>query len=88
MTDQKPTHGHIMVKLVANYETGEGKVINTPAFQKLDPLLQADLLKDWIYDLETLYGQAIDAAFPKTVRSTVRQSGTVIRQPRSIVSSS
>jgi hypothetical protein len=76
-----------MVKLVANYETGEGKVINTPAFQKLDPILQADFLQDWIYDLEILYGQAIDAAFPKTVRSTARQSGAVTRQPRSIVPS-
>lgn len=77
-----------MIKLVADYEMGEGKVINTPAFQTLDPLLQADLLKDWIYDLEILYGQAVNAAFPKTVRSTVRQSGAVTRQPRSIVSSS
>jgi len=77
-----------MVKLVANYQTGEGKVINIPAFQKLDPLLQADLLKDWIYDLEILYGQAVDAAFPKTVRSAARKPGEITRQPRSIVSSS
>lgn len=52
------------VSLSGSFETGKGHI--TAGSQKKikqltfdNPLLAADLLKDWIYDLQELYDEAI-----------------------------
>ena len=42
-------------KLVANDYYGEGYIIVPDEWQQSDPLLKADILKDWIYALESQY---------------------------------
>lgn len=49
--------------LNANYETGEGSVSVKQAWQDLPPLLRADLLKDWMFDLNLMYETALKQAF-------------------------
>ena len=43
------------VKLVADYEFGEGNIKMSERFLESSGLMQIDLLKDWIYDLEKEY---------------------------------
>jgi hypothetical protein len=43
---------------------GEGAVIFKEEFENLDPLLKADILKDWIADLDAHYNQAVKQVFP------------------------
>ena len=43
------------VKLVADYECGEGNIKMSERFLESSGLMQIDLLKDWIYDLEKEY---------------------------------
>lgn len=42
-------------KLIANDYYGEGYLIVPDEWQQADPLLKADILKDWIYALENQY---------------------------------
>lgn len=42
-------------KLIANDYYGEGYILVPDEWQHLDPLLKADILKDWIYALESQY---------------------------------
>ena len=42
-------------KLIANDYYGEGYIMVPDEWQKADPLLKADILKDWIYALESQY---------------------------------
>ena len=42
-------------KLVADYEFGEGNIKMSERFLESSGLMQIDLLKDWIYDLEKEY---------------------------------
>ena len=53
------------LRLHANYFNGEGCLKNVEEFKELDALLRADLLKDWIYDLNKLYEAAVKEAFPR-----------------------
>ena len=53
------------LRLHANYFNGEGCLKNVVEFKELDALLRADLLKDWIYDLNKLYEVAVEEAFPR-----------------------
>ena len=46
---------HSKVSLKANFETGEGGIGNLEAWREHNPLLRLDLLKDWIYDLQSEY---------------------------------
>jgi hypothetical protein len=48
----------------ANFEMGEGSIGNLKNFRKLDPLLRADLLQDWMHDLGIEYADAVNEAFP------------------------
>jgi hypothetical protein len=43
----------------ADLDSGEGEVKSWPRFEELDALTRADLLKDWKYDLEQLYEEAL-----------------------------
>ena len=43
------------VKLVADYEFGEGNIKMSERFLESSGLMQIDMLKDWIYDLEKEY---------------------------------
>ena len=47
----------------ANFEMGEGSIGNLKNFRKLDPLLRADLLQDWMHDLGIEYANAVNEAF-------------------------
>lgn len=44
--------------LKANLDTGEGDVVFTEFFERLSPLMKADLLKDWLYDITEAYEEA------------------------------
>lgn len=45
--------------LKADTDAGEGAVIIPKGFSELYPLLRADLLKDWIFQLEKEYRKAM-----------------------------
>lgn len=45
----------IVPKLKANFETGEGEVLFLGEWHNLDGLMRKDLLKDWIFELQTEY---------------------------------
>lgn len=46
-------------KLVANEFDGEGYMLVPNEWLEADPLLRADILKDWIYSLENQYKSAL-----------------------------
>jgi|TARA_Y100000310_G_scaffold202006_2_gene202095 hypothetical protein len=48
-----------VLTLRADLDSGEGDVPLTSKFDKLSPLMKADLLKDWIGELEVLYEEAL-----------------------------
>ena len=43
------------ISLIADYEFGEGNIKLNDRFLESSRLMQIDLLKDWIYDLEKEY---------------------------------
>ena len=43
----------------ADLDMGEGEIKSWPRFYELSPLMRADLLKDWKYDIEILYEEAL-----------------------------
>ena len=43
----------------ADLDSGEGEIKSWPRFEELSPLMKADLLKDWKYDIERLYEEAL-----------------------------
>ena len=43
----------------ADLDSGEGEIKVWPKFEEVDPLLQADLLRDWIEDLNKLYWDVV-----------------------------
>jgi len=49
----------ILVTLTADLECGEGEVKLRTMFDELDGLTRADVLKDWIGELESLYDEAL-----------------------------
>jgi len=49
----------ILVTLTADLESGEGEVKLRTVFDELDGLTRADVLKDWIGELESLYDEAL-----------------------------
>ena len=49
----------ILVTLTADLECGEGEVELRTMFDELDGLTRADVLKDWIGELESLYDEAL-----------------------------
>ena len=49
----------ILVTLTADLECGEGEVKLRTVFDELDGLTRADVLKDWIGELESLYDEAL-----------------------------
>ena len=51
------------ITLKANFETGEGDVGNLEKWRQVPALLRADLLKDWLVELEGEYQLAISEAF-------------------------
>ena len=51
--------------LNANFDTGEGSVSVTQEWKDLPALLRADLLKDWIFDLNLMYEHSVNQAFHK-----------------------
>lgn len=51
-------------RLIANFETGEGS-IEFKRFMELDPLLRADLCKDWAYWIDLLYRGSVWQAYRK-----------------------
>jgi hypothetical protein len=46
------------IKLKASFDNGEGSISVPESFKNCYPLLKADILKDWIYDLEEEYKKA------------------------------
>jgi hypothetical protein len=51
--------------LKANFETGEGDIGNIEKWSEHEPLLRADILKDWIYLLQIEYDIAHQEAFKR-----------------------
>jgi len=51
------------ITLKANFDTGEGDVGNLEKWREVPALMRADLLKDWIVELEGEYQIAISEAF-------------------------
>lgn len=46
-------------RLLADLANGEGDVKLSKAFGELPALTRADILKDWLYEVTNLYGQAV-----------------------------
>ena len=46
-------------KLISNYNSGEGDIQLSETFNAADPLLRADILKDWIFLLGEQYKKAL-----------------------------
>jgi len=44
-----------VIKLLADWDSGEGEIRLPPEWQSEYPLMKLDLLKDWIFLLETEY---------------------------------
>ena len=62
----------ILVTLTADLEYGEGDVKLRTVFEELDGLTRADVLKDWIGELEVLYDNALrDWAVERETRSSI-----------------
>lgn len=53
-------------KLVADLEGGNGSVSFPPAWNELSALMRADLLKDWLFDLQAAYSAAVDQIVPSS----------------------
>lgn len=51
-------------------DDGEGSIGNLEEFRKFDPLLRADLLKDWIGDLNVEYEKALEEFHTKLSQSS------------------
>jgi len=45
---------------------GEGELRISTEFDNLNALLRADILKDWIHELESYYNEAVMEAFPES----------------------
>ena len=43
------------IKLIADWDSGEGKIRLPPGWKIESPLMKLDLLKDWIFFLEKEY---------------------------------
>ena len=54
------------VKLVADYELGEGNIKMSERFLESSGLLQIDLLQDWICDLQHEYKVRSDTYFNRS----------------------
>jgi len=48
-----------LVTLRADLDSGEGEITLRPTFERLSPLMKADILKDWIGQLGVLYTDAL-----------------------------
>lgn len=48
-----------LLKLLASVVHGEGAIKVPPEWRELDPLTKADILKDWIYALESEYKSSL-----------------------------
>lgn len=44
-----------VIKLLADWDSGEGEIRRPPEWEVESPLMKLDLLKDWIYLLEMEY---------------------------------
>lgn len=64
-------------KLIANDYYGEGYIIVPDEWQQADPLLKADILKDWIYALESQYNSAL---VELKTQSVIRKAKTKVKQ--------
>jgi|GEM_PF-4556738 len=47
----------VIIKVVADDNTGEACIKTTPAFHEHSPLFRLDCIQDALYDLEELYEQ-------------------------------
>jgi hypothetical protein len=47
------------VRLRSNWGTGEGDIKLKHEWDEIYPLWRADVLKDWIYELTSLYSEAM-----------------------------
>ena len=64
-------------KLVANDYYGEGYIIVPDEWQQSDPLLKADILKDWIYALESQYKASL---VELNAQSVIRKAQAKVKQ--------
>lgn len=46
-------------RLKFDYNLGEGEIVFMNGFEHQDWVVKADALKDWIYDLETMYNNLL-----------------------------
>jgi len=51
--------------LKADFFNGEGSIGNIEKWREHDPLLRADILNDWIYELSEEYNYAVENLFTK-----------------------
>jgi hypothetical protein len=54
--------------LKANWFEGSGEIGNLEEWRKHDMMLRADLLQDWIHDLEQEYQLTLEECFPKRLK--------------------
>lgn len=62
-----------MISLDGDFELGEGDLKITEAFRKTGALLRADMIKDWMYDLERLYKEALADMHEHGAESTIEE---------------
>ena len=60
----------IGIKCKADIYSGEGELKISDKFHELNPLLKADILKDWSYEMNELYNNAVDEWIQSMIGST------------------
>ena len=63
-----------MIKLVADCENGEGEIEFAEDYDDYSPLLRADIIRDWIYDLRKAYDEAIEELHDEESKTPISKS--------------
>jgi hypothetical protein len=61
--------------LKADFSNGEGSIGNVAEWRENEPLLRADILKDWIYELQQEYDLAVKETWPVDDEKPVELTG-------------
>ncbi len=61
--------------LIADEEHGEGEIMLPPEWEHYSALLRADLLNDWLHDLEAEYWKSVDGIFREATEAAHARAG-------------
>jgi len=55
-------------RIVFDSDSGEATIVMTEAFEALDSVTKADVMRDAVFDSQQMYAVAVDGIFPKARR--------------------